>query len=620
MLTQEVAGASTVLTRLEKIRELNAKREWINRDLYRLTSKMDMLVVAYERLKSQPGNMTPGSDDQTLDGLSMSTLKKLSERLQTEQYQPKPVRTTYIPKANGKLRKLGIPNPRDKIVQEVIRDILEAVYESPKGAYFSDNSHGFRRAHSCHTALRQIQQEWTGVTWIIEGDIKQCFDDVHHDILIEILSKKIEDDRFLNLVRKFLKAGYFDAREGYRHSLAGTPQGGITSPILANIYLNELDEYVEKLKVEYEKGQQRKLSPKYRSLQRRRIRLAREGKAATQEYKALTREMRKLPSGDPQDPEFVRIKYVRYADDWVVGVIGPKKLAEEIKEKIGEFLKNHLDLTLSADKTRITHAKDEAAEFLGYKFRVGRTHRDQKITKSTNGSGRTFSRRATGMEIVIMAPMEKVMKRLSQKGFCDKNGKPTPKKGWTFLDEDQIINLYSSVNRGLLQFYRPVDNWGELTRLQYVLKYSLAKTLATKRKTSMARVLRKNGITIRIERKGTIKEISFYENTDWQVDRSAFSQKEDIDLVRMAHRLRTRSKLGLACCICGKDKTVEMHHVRHIRKMSDKRVQGFTRIMAILNRKQIPVCKACHLRIHRGSYDGLKLGDLAYDPRKPQGL
>jgi group II intron reverse transcriptase/maturase len=310
MLTQEVAGASTVLTRLEKIRELNAKREWINRDLYRLTSKMDMLVVAYERLKSQPGNMTPGSDDQTLDGLSMSALKKLSERLQTEQYQPKPVRTTYIPKANGKLRKLGIPNPRDKIVQEVIRVVLEAVYESPKGAYFSDNSHGFRRAHSCHTALRQIQQEWTGVTWIIEGDIKQCFDDVNHGILIEILSKKIKDDRFINLIRKFLKAGYFDAREGYRHSLAGTPQGGITSPILANIYLNELDEYVEKLKVEYEKGQQRKLSPKYRSLQRRRIRLAREGKAGTQEYKALTREMRKLPLGRSTRPR-VRTHKIR---------------------------------------------------------------------------------------------------------------------------------------------------------------------------------------------------------------------------------------------------------------------------------------------------------------------
>lgn len=343
------AGNMKALERLEVIRHLNSQREWINSNLYKLTLKEDMLIVAYERLKSQPGNMTPGSDPETLDGTSMRTIEILSEHLRTEKYQPKPVRTVYIPKANGKKRKLGIPGPRDKIVQEVVRMILEAVYDSPKGAYFKDSSHGFRRARSCHTALQEVQR-WSGVTWLIEGDIKSCFDDIDHGILIEILRKKIKDDRLIVLIQKFLKAGYLDVNRVMKNSLAGTPQGGIISPILSNVYLHELDEYVEQLQREYEKGKQRKLNPEYRKLQRRRIKLAEEGKTGTPEYRELTRAMRKTPSMDPKDPEFVRIKYVRYADDWIIGVTGSYELAEEIKEKIGQFLKSKLNLTLSQEK------------------------------------------------------------------------------------------------------------------------------------------------------------------------------------------------------------------------------------------------------------------------------
>lgn len=611
------AGNMKALERLEVIRNLNAQRGWVNSNLYRLTQKDDMLIVAYERLKSQPGNMTPGIDPETLDGTARRTIEMLSEQLRTEKYQPKPVRTVYIPKANGKKRKLGIPSPKDKIVQEVVRVILEAVYDSPKGAYFKDSSHGFRRAHSCHTALQEVQK-WSGVTWLIEGDIRSCFDDIDHGILIELLRKKIKDDRLIILIQKFLQAGYLDVDRVMKNSLAGTPQGGIISPILSNIYLHELDEYVEQLQREYGKGKQRRLNPEYRKIQRRRIRLAKEGKVGTQEYKALTRAMQKLPSLDPKDPEFVRIKYVRYADDWMLGVIGPHELAEEIKEKVGQFLKSKLNLTLSQEKTRITSARDEEAEFLGYKIRLGRTNKKQKVTKSTNASGRRFARRSTGMEVVLKAPIDKVIRRLAQKGYCDSQGNPTARKGYMFLDEDQIVNLFSSVNRGLLQYYRPADNWPQMKRIQYILKYSLAKTLAMKRKTSITRVMKHGCISIRVKRKDQEKEISFYQHADWKNDRGAFSKSEEVDLVRMAVRLRTRSKLGYACCICGETENIEMHHVRHIRKMSDKKARGFLKIMAILNRKQVPVCEACHRKLHAGQYDGLKLEDLAYDPTKPE--
>jgi len=331
----------------------------------------------------------------------------------------------------------------------------------------------------------------------------------------------------------------------------------------------------------------------------------------------LGKQMRSLPSLDTRDPNFVRIRYVRYADDWLIGVIGSYELAEEIKDRVGKFLKDRLALTLSQEKTKITNARMAEAEFLGYRIRRGRGRDTQKVTVSTNGSGRQFKRRSTGMEVVLRAPMDRLIKRLSQKGFCDGKGTPQHKAGWTVLDEDQIVSLYSSINRGIQEYYRPADNWPELQRVQYILKYSLAKTLALKKKTSITRVMRGRDISVQVRtKKGRVRNIVFYRNTDWTIRRDAFKDTPEVDLVTMNVRLRTRSKLGLPCVVCGNPNKVQMHHVRHIRKMDDREPKGFTRVMAALNRKQVPVCKACHERIHRGEYDGLSLKELAYDLRK----
>jgi group II intron reverse transcriptase/maturase len=606
------------LERLEVIRRLNGKnRKWVNFDLYRLMLDKGMYVLAYERLKSNPGNMTPGTNDETLDGFSEEEIDKIIKLMKSESYQCRPVRESFIPKANGKLRRLGIPCPRDKVVQEVVRLILEAVYDSPHGSYFSECSHGFRRSKSCHSALKEVQKKWSGMIWLIEGDIKACFDDIDHHILVDTLRKKIKDERFLSLIWKFLKAGYHDLEKVRHDSLAGTPQGGIVSPILSNIYLHELDTFVEQLQMELEKGKERRSNPEYRRVESRRHRLAKAGKADSREFRRLGRQMRSLPSLDTRDPNFVRIKYVRYADDWLIGVIGSQELAEEIKNRVGSFLKDKLSLTLSQEKTKITNARTQEAEFLGYRIRKGRGRDSQKTTKSTNGSGREFKRRSTGMEVVLKAPIDKLIKRLSQKGFCDGKGTPTHKAGWTALDEDQIISLYSSVNRGIQQFYRPADNWPELTRVQYILKYSLAKTLALKKKTSITKVLKARDIGVQVRNtNGQVRNIVFYRNSDWTVNRDAFKNSPEVDLVRMSVRLRTRSKLGLPCVVCGNPDKVQMHHVRHIRKMDGVAPKGFTRVMAMLGRKQIPVCKACHEGIHRGDHDGLSLKDLAYDLRK----
>jgi len=623
MLEHELEGNQrAIIQRLEVIRQLNAKREWVNQDLIRLLFKPDLYHVAYGKIKSEPGNMTAGTDGETLDGFSEDEINKLITEIKTGTYKPKPVRTVYIPKANGKLRKLGIPSVRDKIVQEILRMILEAIYDSPHGAYFTEQSHGFRREHSTHTALKEVQGKWSGVTWLVEGDIKACFDEIDHEILIKIIREKIHDERFIAIIWKILKAGYMDIKsgEGRKDSLAGTPQGGIVSPILANIYLDRLDQFIEGLRKELDKGKHRKHNNEYKRLQDQRLYLAHKGETKTERFQELGKEMKKLPSMDVNDPDFVRVKFIRYADDFVIGVIGNHELAEQIKERVGTFLKEELKLRLSQEKTIITNSRTQEAKFLGFHVKIG-TVKSQKQTKVRNGSGKEVKKRTTGMQVVLKAPLEEVIKRLHTKGFCDKNGYPTHKAAWLLLDEDQIVHLYSSINRGIQQYYRPVDNWARLQRIQYVLKYSLAKTLASKRKSTTTQVISGGEISVVVQREGKEpRTVMFYQNHDWSTNRTGFSKVRKVDIVVMNIRLRTRSKLGLPCCICGEPDKVQMHHVRHIRKMTEKQKKGFTGLLSKMNRKQVPVCARCHRLIHEGKYDGIGLKDLAYDPRWYSGM
>jgi group II intron reverse transcriptase/maturase len=603
------------LARLEALRRHNADRGWLNFDLYRLLYKPELYILAYERIKSKPGNMTAGSDGATLDGFSTQVITDLIASLRDESFQFQPARRIYIPKANGKLRPLGIPSPRDKVVQEALRLILEAIYDSPHGAYFLNSSHGFRPNRSPHTALRDFSDHWAGMTWIIEGDIKSCFDEIDHSTLLDLLGKKISDGRFLNLIRKALNAGYLWGKER-RDTFIGSPQGSIISPILANVYLHELDLFMTQLAARYNRGRARRRSREYMRVVKQRITLRRKAAgASTPHIKQLTRRLRSLPSMDPQDPNYVRVRYIRYADDWIVGVTGPRHLAETIKEEIRQFLKDQLQLELSQEKTHITHAKTEEALFLGVRLSIGKAHSaEAKIATMRSASGRMFKKRVTGWLPILKAPTSKMVERLHQKGFCDAEGCPTPLKKWVLLDADQIIQLYNSILLGLLNYYRFVDNFASLSRIQYILKYSLAKTLACKYRCSMSEIFRRHGRYLRFQwqlRDGERKTIAFVENSDWTVKTDAFvTRPTSPDLLVWHTRLRTRSRLGFPCLICGETEGVEMHHVRHIRKMGARKPKGFLVVMRALNRKQIPVCRDCHEKIHNGVYDGMRLHDL----------
>lgn len=581
--------------------------------------KEDLYIVAYERMKSAPGNMTPGSDGETIDAFSLNMIHTIIQEMRTEQFHFKPVRTVYLAKPNGKKRKLGIPSTRDKIVQEVIRMILECIYDSPHGPYFHETSHGFRPTRSCHTALREIRGKWPAINWFLEGDIQACFDAIDHGVLVSLLRKKIQDERFLNLIWKLLRAGYLDLHEARQDSLVGTPQGGLASPILANVYLHELDEKVEEIRKRLERGGARKQrNAVWRKLSAQKLHLAQKGATHTKEFRALIRQIRSIPSVEVNDPNFIRIKYLRYADDWLVGICGPRALAEQIKEELKTFLKESLKLTMSEEKTCITHARKEQAHFLGTLLCIGREG-IQKVATLNKGTGKLIKRRSTGSEIVMLAPKDKLVKKLHTKGFCTAEGKPTTKTGWIYLDADQIVTLYNGINRGIQNYYRFADNFDQLIRIQYILKFSLARTLAAKYQCSVRQVFQRFGnsptIVVKTKDGKPDRHIAFFTNSDWTKQRNGFQiGNATIDLLLWSLKMRTRSKLGKPCCICNAREQVEMHHVRHIRKTGGKKPVGFNAILQALNRKQVPVCTTCHRKIHQGTYDGMRLSDLAYNP------
>ncbi|MGU7776399.1 reverse transcriptase domain-containing protein [Burkholderia sp. MR1-5-21] len=613
--------SSNDLQRLEALRKKNADPNWVNGELYRLMYKEDLYVVAYERLKSSPGNMTPGADGTTLDEFSLATIKNIVSQMRTESFQFSRARRVHIPKANGGKRPLGIASPKDKVVQEVMRMILEAIYESPYGPSFSEASHGFRPNRGCHTALKSIRDNWSGVSWVVEGDVKAAFDNIDHNLLIGHLKKRISDTRFLNLIRKALTAGYYEFRTPVNSDI-GTPQGSIVSPILCNIFLHELDLFMIERIACTEKGEKRGRSLEsiraYKRLEKARREIERlaprseERALKAKEIKAAKLANMRVPSGI-NDGSFIRLKYVRYADDWCVGVNGPKWMAEQIRNEVRDFMKERLGLTLNMEKTHIRHAKTEEAFFLGTRIKIGST--TQKVQKVVR-NGKAFDKRVTGWLPQLWAPVGKLVGKLHVKGFCGSEGEPTPKYIWVLLDDDQIVSIYGSVIRGLLNYYSFADNYAKLSRVQYILKYSAALTLATKHRLSLKQVFRKYGDSLAVFKqnsKGKTFGVSLPVVTDWSRRPSRFmiGETPSPDSILLRHsRMRTRSKLGESCAICGSDAGVQMHHVRHVRKMGDRPPKGFTRLLATLNRKQIPACGSCHAKIHAGAYDGLKLRDL----------
>lgn len=425
--------------------------------LYRQLFNPQLYLLAYGRIYANKGAMTPGVDGDTADGMSMSKIDKIIEELRHERYRFRPVRRVHIPKKNGKTRPLGLPSWADKLVGEVIRLLLEAYYEPQ----FSDRSHGFRPGRGCHTALREVANTWTGTTWFIEGDIADCFGSLDHKVMLSILAEDIHDGRFLRLMRNMLQAGYLEEWT-WNATLSGAPQGGVVSPILSNIYLHRLDDYVEKVLIpEYSRGERRARNPAYVRASNALARARQRGDRV--EARSLRQQLRAMPSQDPDDPGYRRLRYVRYADDHLLGFTGPKAEAETIKRRLRQFLREVLKLELSEEKTLITHARSSAARFLGY-----------EITVQHANTVMTTQRRSINGGIRLRVPRTAIQAKCA---LDMRRGEPAHRSWLMNEDDPTIINLYQAEYRGFVQYYLLAGDVYRLNRLHWVMQTSLLKTL-----------------------------------------------------------------------------------------------------------------------------------------------
>lgn len=607
--------SARTLTKLQGIRKCSVHGHKV-KDLYQfILNAPDLWAQAYGNIYNNKGGMTPGVDGLTLDGYSEERATNVRALLRENRYVPSPVKRAYIPKPNGKQRPLGKPTANDKLVQEVWRMILESIYEP----VFKDSSHGFRMQRSCHTALKSVVRTWQGTKWFIEFDIEGYFDNINHKILMGLLEKKIDDDKFLNIIRKMLKAGYMEDWK-FHETYSGTPQGGIASPILANIYLHELDCFVETLTASFEKGKARKVTKEYERLNNQlnwlTKKVDRENDATTRQVllkdkKALQRRKMEIPSADQHDPEYRRLRYCRYADDFVLGAICPKSEAEDIYRKIETFLNEELRLQVSQRKSGIKH-NTEVIRFLGYDLMVRHTTK----TRMVNGRGRRYKKRTMNGTIQLRVPDAKLKSFVAKHGYGH----------WETLDaihntfltnasDTEIAMRYSAEMRGIAQYYMLAKNFTTaLGKLRILWIRSFLKTMAHKHQTSAQK------IATRLDRGGYFA-VRAWDSKGQARDTKLFRLQEvkreaiiygDVDTPPLTFQYTKGSELlkrmhANQCEYC--KKVGGYFEVHHIRKLADIKVgkQPWEKLMIARQRKTLVLCVDCHHQLTKG-----KLPDRRY--------
>ena len=584
--------AKTILTVIHE----RGKQDKPLERVYKLLFNRELYLIAYAKLYPNNGAMTKGVTEETIDGMSIQKIDRIIEQLRRETYYWRPARREYIPKKNGKHRPLGIPVWSDKLLQEVIRMILEAYYEPQ----FSEHSHGFRPKRGCHTALQEIQT-WKGTRWFIEGDISSYFDTIDHDVLITMLSRQIQDGRFIRLIKNMLEAGYLDDWK-FHKTISGTPQGGVISPLLANIYLHQFDKWVgEELIPQYTRGNKQKANSAYNRLSRR-IKCYQE-KGDYKKAHQLIVERRNLPSVDIYDFSYRRLRYVRYADDFILGFTGSKAEAKAIKKQIGDFLNTKLSLELSQEKTLITHATEESAKFLGYEIKAQRVNDyiDNKGRRSVNGV------------IALFVPASVIESKCRQ---YMKNSKAIHRNNLLHDDDFSIVQTYQQEYRGLVQYYILAQNLSWFSKVYWYMETSLLKTLAFKHKSSINKMLAKykttttstNGRTVPCLQVVVPREDKPPLVTTWGGISLSYKKKAVIeDAPYQVYGGRTeliKRLLANKCELCGSEENIEVHHIRKLadlNKHNGKLFPKWKEIMSARRRKTLVTCRDCHHAIHNGS-------------------
>lgn len=575
--------------------------------LYRLLFNENLYALAYQSMAPKTGNMTEGTDGLTISGMSVKRIQSIIDKLRDESYHPHPAKRIYIPKKNGKQRPLGIPSFEDKLVQKIIQMILESIYEG----HFEKCSHGFRPHRSCHTAMASIMEGFDGTRWFIEGDIKGFFDNIDHDIMITILSERISDERFLRLIRKFLNAGYME-KWNFHNTFSGTPQGGIISPILANIYLDKLDKYMVEYIPGFNKGKMRKRNPEYKRIASRKDKRVKKLKSETDEQKRsvirneiieLYREMQKYPATLDMDEDFRRMRYVRYADDFLIGVIGSKEECVKIKADIKDFLYKRLKLELSDEKTLITHGHDHA-KFLGFEVTI---RKSEKTRKGRNG----MPKRSLDHKTVVLLPMEVMRKKLRDYGAMKiviEDGKEkwesTSRPYLRSNDDLEILNRYNSEIRGIYNYYCIANNVNILNSFYQIMKESMYKTFSSKYNSTVRKIIHSytRDKIFRVQwtdGKGKTHEREIYHGGFCRRKEARIDDADNLPSYRGMQNISLMDRLTACKCeYCGATDNLQMVHVRKLKDLKGK--QSWERLMIARRRKTLAVCQSCYNKIHNG--------------------
>ncbi len=602
--------------KLKGLETCSLKGEHKCRDLFKIALEChDLWLQAYANIYANSGATTVGSDGVSLDGQSLERIDNLISSLKSNEYSPVPSRRVYIPKSNGKKRPLGVPSGNDKLVQEVWRMLLEAVYEPT----FQDSSHGFRPSRSCHTALKQIQTSWTGSKWFIEFDIKGYFDNISHSRLIEIVEKRIEDRKFISVIKQMLRAGYMEEWK-FHKTYTGTPQGGVVSPILANIYLNELDQFVTGLQNSVNCGKQRKRNLEYGRIRNRRAKVSREIELAKQEgdveltalkvreYKELGNQLLNTPSLNQYDPDYRRLRYCRYADDFLLGFIGPKAEARAIHDTIKHFVEADLKLETADDKTGIKHAPSEGCVFLGHAIDLKPTPKIKWVTVD----GIRYKRRTMQQHVSLRIPTGKLRAFAEGKGYGNYATKSAKHRSWMInMSDAEIVLQVNAELRGFSQFYALTNNpKSGLSAIVDLGRMSMLRTMAAKHKCSVQMVSRrlKHG-----KQRGVKAAGKFYPL--WTLSQLTKPTSDHIDNIPITAKYSGRTELidrmlACQCEYCGDTEgKFEVHHVRKLKDIKDG-TETWKRLMIARNRKTLVLCVTCHDLLHAG-----KLPDKRCSPR-----
>ena len=590
---------------LKSLSENALKTEYRYERLYRNLYNPEFYLLAYQNIATSQGSMTAGTDGRTLDGMSMERIESIISKLKDHSYQPNPARRVYIAKKNSKKKRpLGIPSTDDKLIQEVIRMILEAIYEPT----FSTNSHGFRPKRSCHTALKEVVTLFTGAKWIIEGDIKACFDSFDHHVTINLLRKRIKDETFISLMWKFLRAGYME-QWVYHTTYSGSPQGSGMSPILSNVYLHELDVFMASLKSKFDRGETRlrKVHENHDKV-RWTFRKAKKNlednrnEENVRAFKLARKNMLSTPHLSEMDNNYKRIQYNRYADDFLIAIIGSKEDAQSIKEQVKVFLQDTLKLTMSEEKTHITHSS-EMVRYLGYDIRVSRS---QDVKRTKKGLQRVWYGK-----VQLYVPKEKWIAKLHEYSALkikkDENGKeiwkPIHRGALMPLDEVAIISKYNSEIRGLYNYYRLAINACNLGKFHSIMRGSCLKTLAAKYNSSVMKMYIKyrsqNGdFGANYKTKNGLKRCEFY-NEGFKRNKSDAPHFADT-MPQYRENIRPNSLAGRfksgVCEACGASPIkIYMHHVKRLKDLRED--NKFEKLMIQKRRKSLALCPKCYEEI-----------------------